>query len=70
MKGTEPKCIGLEAQYVDYLKPPTRAEAVEMCEGCPLFDLCDAVSTNRKPAWGVWAGRVYGSMERGRSEKK
>ncbi|WP_425280504.1 WhiB family transcriptional regulator [Leucobacter viscericola] len=57
----KPKCLGGESLYVDYEKPPTRVEARALCRGCPLLELCDEAAQTRRPAWGVWGGRVYGS---------
>lgn len=62
--GIEPKCAGLSWHFVDYVKPPTRLEAELMCSGCPLLDLCSKAAQKRRPAWGVWGGRVYGVARR------
>ena len=60
-KGVEPKCSGKEEQYIDYDISPTFREGVEMCIGCPLLELCDESARARRPVWGVWGGKVYGS---------
>ena len=62
--GIEPKCLGTEELFVDYVSPPTRVEARALCRGCPLLQLCDAAARHRKPAWGVWGGRVYGAQKK------
>ena len=60
MRGEYPKCAGLEAMYVDYDRPPSAPEAMEMCSGCPIMDQCKAYARDVKPKWGVWHGIVYG----------
>ena len=62
-KGVEPYCAGEEESYVlyDAKNVPSRAEAAIMCIGCPLLQLCDEAAQRRRPAWGVWGGRVYGA---------
>lgn len=39
---------------------PTDREAQLMCAGCPLIDICEQYAEEAHPAWGVWAGEVYG----------
>lgn len=62
----ERNCHGKEALFRDYDSPknlggaPTDFEARVMCWGCPLFDLCSDYADKGHPAWGVWAGKVYG----------
>ena len=58
-----PKCGGKAGLYSDYGdgSVPTTAEAEALCAGCPLLNLCDGFANADNPAWGVWAGRVYGN---------
>lgn len=53
-------CQGREVDFIDYDEPPTDAKARVMCNGCPVFDLCESYAKVGHPAWGVWAGRVHG----------
>ena len=61
-RGSEPQCVGYEDIFILYERSsaPTRAEAKEMCSGCPLLELCDEMATKWKPVWGVWGGKIYG----------
>jgi Transcription factor WhiB len=63
------KCFG-DPRFTDYddsrypeettgVPAPTSAEAEAMCAGCPFFAECDQWSLREKPAWGVYAGRVW-----------
>lgn len=61
--GINPKCLGLEWYFVDYSTPPERSVAQKMCRGCPLLELCDEAAQKRRPAWGVWGGKVYGGKK-------
>lgn len=65
-EGIEPKCLGEEPSYIDYPphSVPNMAMAAELCRGCPLLELCDEAARAKKPAWGVWAGQVYGGNVR------
>lgn len=63
-KQIDPKCIGAEPLYVDYQRPPSRADAAALCRGCPLLELCDEAARKRRPAWGVWGGKVYGGQQK------
>lgn len=59
-------CHGKEMLYRDYddpknlAGPPTDFEARVMCHGCPLFELCKDYADKGHPAFGVFAGKVYG----------
>lgn len=59
-------CYNKTDQFTNYDDPkslyevPTNSQAVRMCSGCPLFDLCKEYADTAKPVWGVWAGKVYG----------
>lgn len=64
LRGVVPKCRGKEDQYVDFHVLPSRSEAKELCEGCPLLEKCHNAAQSRRPAWGVWGGRVYGSQKK------
>jgi hypothetical protein len=33
-----------------------RAWAAAQCTGCPLLEVCAAVGTEERHAWGVWGG--------------
>ena len=44
----------------DYVSEvPTPEYAASLCKGCPLFNLCGASAEAKKPAWGVWSGKVW-----------
>jgi hypothetical protein len=52
-------CVGKPEKWTsDEL--PTDREAQIMCAGCPLAQLCSDYAEAAHPAWGVYAGRVYG----------
>ena len=59
-------CAGKEALYVNYDDPrnlmdtPTDEEAELMCGGCVLFQACKEYADAGHPAFGVYAGRVFG----------
>lgn len=53
------KCYGKQAEYSsDDL--PTDRQAQIMCGDCKVFELCRKYAEVERPAWGVYAGRVYG----------
>lgn len=58
-----PNCHGKPELYSDYDDDsiPTEEEAYALCFGCPLIELCAAFAEEEQPAWGVWAGEVFGS---------
>lgn len=52
-------CLGKPEQWTsDDL--PSDKEAQLMCATCDVFELCKTYAGSAHPAWGVWAGRVYG----------
>ena len=58
---TKGKC---QTAPTDWFFPPEgtteiSAEAVECCEGCPVWTDCAAYAANIGNAYGVWAGRLY-----------
>lgn len=61
--GPAPMCDGLSEVFVDYRSAPTKDEAREMCEPCPLITLCRASARSVRPDHGVWGGEVW---DRGR----
>lgn len=56
---TEANCIGREEEFQGDILPSDR-DAQLLCSGCPKFAKCDIVAETTHPAWGVWAGKVYG----------
>ncbi len=58
-----PNCHGKPELYSDYDDDsiPTEEEAYALCFACPLIELCAAFAEEEQPAWGVWAGEVFGS---------
>lgn len=53
-------CLGNADDFVDYSVAPDPQEAELMCDGCSIFRECDDFARlAEKPAWGVWAGRVW-----------
>lgn len=55
----QPKCLARGELYAFYDQPPTRAEAKELCEGCPLLDVCRESARRERPAWGVRGGIAW-----------
>lgn len=59
-------CAGKSELYTNYDDPrnlmdtPTDEEAELMCSGCPVFLKCDTYAQVAHPAFGVYAGKVYG----------
>lgn len=59
-------CYGKEDTYRDYDNPrnlagvPTDFEAKLACTGCPLLELCSDYAEKARPAFGIWAGKLYG----------
>jgi hypothetical protein len=43
--------------------PFDRAEAAEVCGGCPIADACLAGARARGEQWHVWGGRDFGAVE-------
>lgn len=39
---------------------PSEGEAILMCNGCPVFDLCKRYDEAAQPKFGVWAGKMRG----------
>ena len=62
--GVVPDCAGREREFVDYeaRDRPSSSRAMKMCADCPLFIECREVTEERRPDWGVWAGRVFGAQ--------
>lgn len=69
MQDGRTKCFG-DDSFTEYDDPrwpdestglpfPNRYIAEEKCAGCPFFAQCDVWSKVEKPAWGVYAGRVW-----------
>lgn len=58
---TNRNCYGNEEQWVDYSEEqiPSRQQAMLMCTGCPLFDICRDYANETTPGWGVWGGEVW-----------
>lgn len=67
-KGVVPKCLGEEYAYIDYdtYNIPRKDTAEALCKGCPLLELCGEAAQFKRPAWGVWGGKVYGDNKRKR----
>jgi hypothetical protein len=55
-----PECEGLELFTAEGLKPADVAVCRDICNQCPLFDVCRAYAQHTRPEAGVWAGRLYG----------
>lgn len=55
----QPKCLERGEEYAFYEHPPTRAEAKELCEGCPLLAVCRESARRERPAWGVRGGIAW-----------
>lgn len=56
----QPKCAGRASEFVDYVTPPARPDATELCKGCPFLDVYDDVCgrygrETRQP-WGIYGG--------------
>jgi len=35
------------------------ADAATRCPGCPIFTECEDAASEKRPRWGIWAGRNY-----------
>lgn len=55
-------CRADPAAFVDYDDPraPEVYEAQVECATCPFVDVCRQRARLERPAWGVWAGEVWG----------
>lgn len=65
-EGVKRWCAANPDRWINYDDPdniyeePTDEEAQLMCADCPLFQLCSDYAKVARPAFGVWAGNVYG----------
>lgn len=61
VKMPQPLCLDRAAEYSDYPEDdaPDEQTALDMCEPCPLFELCRASALQTKPAHGVWGGIAW-----------
>lgn len=46
---------GFDAPY----EKPSRVEAGQMCDGCPIFSECEMFANVSRPVHGVWAGKMW-----------
>lgn len=51
-------CKGQPERWMDWDEPPTVAEAMKMCGGCPLIKACGNYALAAKEWHGVWGGMV------------
>lgn len=53
------------APFIDYddADDPVTYEAQVTCAGCPFLENCDERAKLERPAWGVWAGNVWGPSD-------
>lgn len=54
-------CRDKESEWTDYTwrNAPSIEEAAEMCNGCPMRDICANSALATKPGWGVWGGQAW-----------
>lgn len=54
-------CYANPGPWIDYDEdnPPTRREAYDMCNDCPMLVECGRFAAALKPYIGVWAGEVW-----------
>ena len=55
----QPACKGRANEFVDYDVVPSEAAAEQLCETCPLYDLCRPSAIQAKPDWGVQGGIAW-----------
>lgn len=53
-RGDHPPCFGLPGHVSD--DPLERRLATQICDGCPVRELCAAVADERGESFGVWGG--------------
>lgn len=60
-EGPEPDCKDHSDEFVDFplSEAPDEELASLLCSRCPLIKECLANARHRKPAHGVWGGRLW-----------
>lgn len=57
----QPLCVGRWEEFTEYDEEhtPTEEQAAEMCDGCPLLDICRQSAKKERPEWGVQGGIAW-----------
>jgi hypothetical protein len=50
-------CAEIDSEIFFY--PDTLAEAIKVCNACPLLKACDNYASNTPGLFGVWGGKYY-----------
>lgn len=61
MKDDDPACLEWSSIFVDTDDPDESAVAfaVNLCDGCPLLELCRNYADAARLNFGIWGGRQY-----------
>lgn len=52
-------CNDNPGPFVDWITPPSNAEAESLCAPCPIKKLCRELGDVTKPYYGVWGGKTW-----------
>lgn len=55
----QPKCVERYDLYADYDDIPSEEEALALCVGCPLLEVCYDSARVERPSWGVRGGVAW-----------
>ncbi len=68
-RGRQPNCVDPASRHLWTSESDAdRAQAAELCEGCPVWDLCAASAEASSECWGVWAGVDHSPTRANREE--